>query len=136
MTALPAWLTGAADETVDQIRINAMAVLYDWSRDYGELVATFKGPREFRAGTLVGEYVGGAWKVRHEKVRRIEVELGALVQVKTSSWDPRGYDTRKPTVEPVRWERPEISRRVVDVDDPAMDARAAELEARLNAGRP
>lgn len=128
----PAWLTGAGDHKADTIHQNARAVLYDWARERRRDSGSFANPREFRIGTLIGTFADGKWSVRHEKLKRTEIEYGAAREVTTAPWDPRAHDTRQPTFVPKQWERPELSRRIVEVEDPAAEADADSLQAALN----
>jgi len=125
-----------ARPTAPQPANDDQAKLYQWLythwRKLGPASEYFTSPTQFRVGTLVGTFANGSWSVTHEREKRWEVVFGTPRQVPGPSWDPLACDSRKPTVAPVRWETPEISRRLVEVDDPDKEDDAMSLQEAMN----
>ena len=95
----------------------------------GDALESFADAEHFAFAGLTGERgADGAWTVRATPSQRWEVECGPEQPVAVDAEEARVFGAPR-----ARTYRPEISRRLVDVADPAREAEAGELELALNA---
>lgn len=111
----------------------ALRVVYDHLAERGVRAhpgAYFSDASNFRVGTLVGTRTGDTWTVRPTRAMRTEIAYGPeeTFQIEDPRESSIGFGlmvTRK--------SRPLLHTTLVDVIDPAAEAEAVALEARLNA---